>query len=68
MRRKLLGPDHADVASSMTLLAGLLVETGRYEEALPLATDAKAIWLKALLPDTGEQPAPRRPKARPWPG
>jgi tetratricopeptide (TPR) repeat protein len=34
----------------MTLLAGLLVETGRYEEALALATKAKAIWLKALTP------------------
>ena len=35
----------------MTLLAGLLVETGRYDEALALATKAKAIWLKALGPD-----------------
>ena len=51
MRKKLLGPDHADVAGSMTLLASLLIETGRYEEALALATDAKAIRLKALAPD-----------------
>ena len=34
----------------MTLLAGLLIDTGRYEEALRLATDAKAIWLKTLAP------------------
>ena len=51
MRRKLLGANHADVAGSMTLLAGLLVETGRYEEALSLASGAKAIRLKALAPD-----------------
>ena len=41
MRRKLLGPEHADVASSMTLLASLLVETGRYEEALKVARTQK---------------------------
>ena len=36
----------------MTLLGCLLVETGRYEEALTLAADAKAIWLKALAQGT----------------
>jgi serine/threonine-protein kinase len=50
MRRKLLGPDHPDVATSMTLLASVLIDTGRNEEALALAKDAKAIWLKALPP------------------
>ena len=35
----------------MTLLAGLLIETGRYEEALALASEAKTILLKALGPD-----------------
>jgi eukaryotic-like serine/threonine-protein kinase len=51
LRRRLLGPEHADVAASMTLLAGLLVDTGRFEEALPLATEAKAISLAAFAPD-----------------
>jgi hypothetical protein len=50
MRMKLLGPEHSDVAGSMTLLSGLLIDTGHYAEALKLATDAKAIWLKALAP------------------
>ena len=69
MRRKLLGPEHSDVAGSMTLLAGLLVETGRYEEALKLARDAKAILLKALAPGLlayGERR--RRSKGRRSPG
>ena len=48
MRRKALGPDHVDVAGTMTLLAGALIETQRYEEARTLAADAKAIYLKAL--------------------
>ncbi len=51
MRKKLLGADHADVASTMTLLAVFLIETGRYEEALTLATGAKGILLKALAAD-----------------
>ena len=32
----------------MTLLAGALIETGRYEEALTLAADAHAVCLKSL--------------------
>jgi hypothetical protein len=51
MRSKLLGPRHADAAGSMTLLAGLLIETGRYEEARALASGAKAILREALGPD-----------------
>ena len=39
------------VAGSMTLLAALLVDTERYEEALSLASDARALCLKALAPD-----------------
>jgi hypothetical protein len=35
----------------MTLLSGLLIETRRYDEALTLATEAKAICVKALAPD-----------------
>ena len=36
-----LGPEHADVAGTMTLLAGVLIETRRYDEALTLAADAR---------------------------
>ena len=32
----------------MTLLAGALIETQRFEEARTLAADAKKIYLKAL--------------------
>ena len=59
MRKKLLGPEHADVAGSMTLLAGLLVETGRYEEALDAGHGRKghlAQGVDALTP--GVRPAP----------
>jgi hypothetical protein len=48
LRRKLLGPEHTDVAGSLTLLASLLIDTGRYEEALPVAREAKAICLLSL--------------------
>jgi serine/threonine-protein kinase len=34
----------------MTLLASLLIDTGRYEEALGLSKDAKAVWIEALAP------------------
>jgi hypothetical protein len=40
MRRKLLGESHADVATSLCDLADLLVVTGRFEEAYPLAAEA----------------------------
>ena len=36
VRSKRLGPEHADVAATMTLLAGVLIETKRYDEALQL--------------------------------
>ena len=62
MRRKLLGRSIRDVAGSMTLLAGLLVETGRYEEALALASGRKASGSRRLPRITGARPAPRRPK------
>jgi tetratricopeptide (TPR) repeat protein len=51
LRRKLLGPEHADVAASMTLLAALLVDTPQYEEARSLAGDAKTICAEAFSPD-----------------
>jgi hypothetical protein len=48
MRRKLLGNEHAEVAGSLILLASLLVETGRFEEARVAAAEARAICLQAL--------------------
>jgi hypothetical protein len=48
MRRKLLGNEHAEVAGSLILLASLLVETGRFEEARGAAAEARAICLQAL--------------------
>ena len=48
MRIKRLGPEHADVAGTMTLLAGVLIETKRYDEALQLSADAHAMYLKSL--------------------
>ena len=37
----------SDVAGSMTLLAGVLIETRRYDEARALAADAKSCLSKA---------------------
>ena len=48
LRKKALGPAHPDLAGTMTLLAGALIETHRYDEARALAADAKTIYLKAL--------------------
>jgi tetratricopeptide (TPR) repeat protein len=48
VRRKRLGPEHADTAATMTLLAGVLIETRRYDEALTLAGNAHALFLKSL--------------------
>jgi hypothetical protein len=48
MRRKLLGNEHTDVAASLTLLATLLVDTGRFEEGRAAAAEARAICLPAL--------------------
>jgi hypothetical protein len=50
MRRKLLGNDHVEVAGSLILLASLLVETGRFEEARAAAAEARTICLQALGP------------------
>jgi hypothetical protein len=50
MRRKLLGNQHTDVAASLTLLATLLIDTGRFEEARSAAAEARAICLPALGP------------------
>jgi tetratricopeptide (TPR) repeat protein len=50
LRRKLLGNQHTDVAGSLTLLASLLIDTGRYEEARSAAAEARAICLPALGP------------------
>ena len=36
MRKKLLGEEHPDVATSLNNLAGLYFSQGRYEEAEPL--------------------------------
>ena len=47
----LLGPDHPDVASSVTNLARLYVDLGRYADAEPLLKRALAIWEKALGSD-----------------
>ena len=51
LRRKLLGDEHTDVASSLTILASLLIETGRFEEARTAAAEARAICLVALAKD-----------------
>jgi hypothetical protein len=48
MRRKLLGNEHTDVAGTLTLLASLLVDTRRFEEARSAAAEARAICLPAL--------------------
>jgi Flp pilus assembly protein TadD len=50
MRRKLLGNRHTDVAGTLTLLASLLIETGRFEEARLAAGEAMTICLPALGP------------------
>jgi tetratricopeptide (TPR) repeat protein len=51
LRRKLLGDEHIDVASSLTILASLLIDTGRFEEARKIAIEAKSICLLALAED-----------------
>jgi tetratricopeptide (TPR) repeat protein len=48
LQRKLLGNEHTDVAGALTLLATLLVETRRFEEARAAAAEARAICLPAL--------------------
>ena len=68
MRTKLLGPDHADVASSMTLLAGLLVETGATRKRWRWLGTPRLSGSRRWLPDTGARPARGGAKVRPWPG
>ncbi len=47
---KALDPNHPDVATSLSNLAGLHHAQGRYAEAQPLYERALAIWEKALGP------------------
>jgi len=51
MRMGLLGPEHPDVAGSMTLLANCLVANGRYDEALEFARKARSVYTAALSKD-----------------
>ena len=47
----MLGPDHRDVANSLSTLASLYQSQGRYADAEPLFQRSLAIWEKALGPD-----------------
>ena len=51
MNIKLLGNEHPDVASSLTLLASCLVASTNYEEARELAGKARKVYTKALSED-----------------
>ena len=46
-----MGNQHTDVASSLTILASLFIETGRFEEARTAAAEARAICQLALAED-----------------
>ena len=59
MRRKVLGNDHPQVASALTVKANLLVATGQFEEALQVAREARRI-LAVSLPDDHWQVAMAR--------
>jgi tetratricopeptide (TPR) repeat protein len=48
---KALGPNHPDVAASLSNLAGLYDAQGRYAEAEPLLRRALGVWEKTLGPD-----------------
>ena len=50
LRQAILAADHADVATSMVHLAALLVDTDRFDEALPLARDARGIFNDTVGP------------------
>jgi len=50
MNIELLGREHRSVARSMALLANCLIASGRYEEALSLAVEAREIYV-AVLPE-----------------
>jgi tetratricopeptide (TPR) repeat protein len=47
---RVLGPDHRNVAVSLTNLASMYTDSGRYDEAEPLYKRALAIEEKALGP------------------
>jgi tetratricopeptide (TPR) repeat protein len=51
IREKALGPDHPDVADSLTILAMLYESQVRYAEAEPLYKRSLAIREKGLVPD-----------------
>ena len=51
IREKALGPDHLDVAQSLSSLAAIYVYQGRYADAEPLERRALAINEKALGPN-----------------
>jgi serine/threonine-protein kinase len=51
MRRRLLNPQHPDVASSLIALAILRVDQKKYAEALDFARNAKTIYTAALSAD-----------------
>jgi hypothetical protein len=51
MYDELLGREHRSVAGSMALLAYCLIASGEYEEALPLATEARDIYVATLSED-----------------
>ena len=51
INEKALGPDHLDLATSLSNLAALYYSQGKYDEALPLYRRALAIDEKALGPD-----------------
>ena len=51
MRRKALGPEHPQVAGTLTVKANLLLATGRYREARELAAEARRILLLSLPKD-----------------
>ena len=59
MNRKILGPDHPDVAGSAASLAYWLIDAGQYEEASRLIEESLRIRRKALgdrKRSGGEQP------------
>ena len=49
--RRVLGPRHAETATTEANLAGLLADTPRNEEAIRLATEALAVFRKTVGPD-----------------
>ncbi len=51
IREKALGPDHPDVATSLSTLALLYSDQGRYADAETLYKRSLAIWEKAFGPD-----------------